>query len=935
MASLLHDFVAELGCRHDSWIGPQASLERDLGLGSLERVELLSRVESEFQIALPEAVISEVETAGDLVLAVLKAEGKPLPPRWEAAAPEPPQSAVPDRASSPLDALYFHAAANPARPHLYLRAEQKSDQEQIITYGGLARGASDVARELRRRGVGAGDRVAIMLPTGEDFFYCFLGVQLAQAIPVPMYPPYRADRIEEFAARQTSILRDAEAGLLITFERVERLARLLRPAIPSLADVVTARQLRRESAAGRAESGADIPLEILPGAGSPALIQYTSGSTGNPKGVLLTHANLMANIRALGSALGIAPGDSGVSWLPLYHDMGLIGCWLLSLFYGMPLTVLSPMEFLSRPERWLWAIHRRRATLSVAPNFAYDLCARKVRDEALEGLDLSCVRLLMNGSESVRAETIGRFTERFSPYGLRPEVMLPVYGLAESTVALCVPPLNRMPRFDFIDREALERRRLAVPVSDSSRAVAFASVGTPIPGHEIRIVDDQGNPLPERVEGHIQFRGPSSMSGYFRRPDATAAIAFGEWLDTGDLGYWADGELFVTGRAKDLILKGGRNLCPQEIEALAAEVPGVRKGCVAAFGVYNPDQGTEKLVIAAETRERGDPARERGLRAEINRRLSLQLGMPADDVVLLSPGMLPKTSSGKLRRDAARQAYQQGTLALSRARTLTQWTRLCARWAIRSLAEEAKLAARALYSVYCYALFGGAFLAGWVALLASRQPTRAAQRIRLVTRILLRFAGIQVHVQGLERLEPGPLVFVANHASYLDALVLVSALPRPFLFVAKKELASVPLLRTFLRKLGYLLVDRNAADQSLSDTGKISQALRSGSSVLVFPEGTFTRAPGLRPFRLGAFKAAAEAGFPISPVAIRGSRLVLPDQTWILRRFPVEVVLRPPVHPQGTGWREVLRLRDAAFAEILASCGEPRLDLISAAIPGS
>jgi len=935
MASLLRHFLAELGYRHDSWIGPQASLERDLGLGSLERVELLSRVEAEFQITLPEAVVSEAETAGDLILAVLKAEGKLPPQPAEALPPELPPGAVPDRASSLVDALFFHAAANPARPHLYLRAEQKSEQEQIITYGRLARGASEVARELRRRGVGAGDRVAIMLPTGEDFFYCFLGVQLAQAIPVPMYPPYRADRIEEFAARQTHILRDAEAGLLITFERVERLARLLRPAVPSLAGVVTARQLRRESSSGPAVSPAGVPLEILPESGSPALIQYTSGSTGNPKGVLLTHANLMANIRALGAALGVAPGDCGVSWLPLYHDMGLIGCWLLSLYYGMPLTVLSPMEFLSRPEGWLWAIHRRRATLSVAPNFAYDLCARRVRDEALEGLDLSCVRLLMNGSESVRAETIARFTERFAPYGLRPEVMLPVYGLAESTVALCVPPLNRRPRFDLIDREALERRRLALPVPDSSRAIAFASVGTPIPGHEIRIVDDQGNALPERVEGHIHFRGPSSMPGYFRRPDATAAIAFGEWLDSGDLGYWADGELFVTGRAKDLILKGGRNLCPQEIEALAAEVPGVRKGCIAAFGVYNPGQGTEKLVVAAETRERGHPARERQLRAEINRRLSLRLGMPADDVVLLSPGMLPKTSSGKLRRDAARQAYQQGTLTLSRARALTQWTRICAQWAFRSLAEAALWTARALYSVYCYALLGGAFLGGWVALLASRQPTRAAQKIRLMTRLLLRLAGIQVRVQGLESLEPGPLVFVANHASYLDALVLVSALPRTFLFVAKKELASVPLLRTFLRKLGHLLVERNAADHSLSDTSKIRRALRSGSSVLVFPEGTFTRARGLRPFRLGAFKAAAEAGFPVLPVAIRGSRRVLPDGTWILRRFPVDVILRPLVHPQGTGWCEVLRLRDAAFAEILANCGEPRLDLISAAVPGS
>ena len=321
--------------------------------------------------------------------------------------------------------------------------------------------------------------------------------------------------------------------------------------------------------------------------------------------MVLTHSNLLANIRAIGTGLNLQPGDFGVSWLPLYHDMGLIGSWLTALCFGVPIAILSPLAFLSRPERWLWAIHEHRGTVSAAPNFAYELCARKIDDRALEGLDLSCWRAALNGAEPISPDTLERFARRFEPYGFRAEAFLPVYGLAESSVALTFPPLGRKPRVDRIGRERFENAGAALPCSESDASpLRFVSEGKALPGHEVRVVDEASVETGERVQGHIQFRGPSTMQGYFKNPAATAAVMRVDgWVDTGDLGYLADGELFVTARIKDVIIKGGRNLYPQEVEEVASEVEGVRRGCVAAFGVSDQRLGTEKLVVVAETRE--------------------------------------------------------------------------------------------------------------------------------------------------------------------------------------------------------------------------------------------------------------------------------------------------------------------------------------------
>jgi fatty-acyl-CoA synthase len=912
---LVAGLAAELG-------GPAAGrpvalddhLDRDLGLGSLERVELLVRIEDALHVRLPDEAMASAETPGDLVAAILAAA--PAAPEALPEVRAPLRAGVPAPASAGtlVEVLRWHAETDPGRVHVFLREDD--GRERPIRYGELWNGAAAIAAGLRERGLGSGERVALMLRTEEAFFTAFFGTLVAGGVPVPIYPPFRADRIEEYARRQVGILRNAAVRLLVTFDEAERVAGLLRSRVPSLDEVTTPARL---ALAGETPSPADLRAE------SPALIQYTSGSTGEPKGVLLTHANLLANIRGIGRALAIGPEDVGVSWLPLYHDMGLIGTWLGALYFGVPVAILSPLAFLARPARWLHAIHAHRGTISPAPNFAFDLCVRKVRDDEIAGLDLRCWRLALNGAEPVSPETIERFTRRFAPYGFRPEAMCPVYGLAESSVALTIPPLARPPRIDAVDREAFSRTRQARPAAPGdATALRFVSCGRPLPEHEIRVVDAAGHALGERVEGRIELRGPSVTSGYFRNPELTRAALRDGWMDSGDLGYHAGGELFITGRRKDVIIKAGRNLYPQEVEELVGEVPGVRKGCVAAFGVADPALGTERLVVVAESRETAAESRER-LRAAVLERVVAALGVPADTVLIAPPGSVLKTSSGKIRRAATREAYLRGTLGRRRRPAPLQWARLVAAALGARLGRAGRRAATLAYAAWVGALLLVLLPPLWLGVLLA--PPRAAERaVRAWCRAILALAGCRLHATGLEHLPAGePAVLVANHASYLDSVVLLAVLPPGIRFVAKRELLATPLVAAVIRRVGHLTVERVDLSRSVTDAEIAAAALRRGHSLLFFPEGTFVRPPGLLPFRLGAFKAAVENGRPVVPIAIRGTRDILPAGTLLPRPGPIAVAIGAPLRPRAGGWPELVRLRDEARAAIGAACGEPAL----------
>jgi 1-acyl-sn-glycerol-3-phosphate acyltransferase len=899
-----------------------ASLERELALDSLGRAELIARLERAFAVRLGEQVLAAAESPRDLLAAVVAARGGGEVGREEAesaegagrlgAEAEAAAEAAPDTTATLQEVLAWHARRWPARTHITFHREDGAAER--LSYGELERRGRAVAAGLRALGVEPGRAVGLMLPSGLDYFAAFCGVLLAGAIPVPLYPPARRSQVEDHLRRQAGILGTAEAAALITFPEVLPLARLLRVQLPALRRVVTVAAL----AAG--EPAAELPA---PRGGDIAFLQFTSGSTGQPKGVVLTHANLLANLRAIGRTVEIGAGDVVVSWLPLYHDMGLIGAWMASLYYGVPLALMSPLAFLARPARWLQAISRHRGTLSAAPNFAYELCAAKVDDAELAGVDLSSWRYALNGAEPVSAEAIERFSRRFARWGFRPRAMAPVYGLAECSLALAFPPVGRGPVVDEVLREPFARSGRAVPAGGDPGALRFAGCGFPLPGHEVRIVDAAGRELGEREEGTLQFRGPSATAGYFRNPEATAGLVRpGGWLDSGDRAYTAGGELFLTGRVKDIIIRGGRNLYPQELEAAVGEIAGVRRGCVAAFGSPDRAAGTERLVIVAETRLAGEE-RER-LREAVQAAAVEVLGAPADEVVLAPPHSVPKTSSGKLRRSACRELYLAGKLGRGGGWLPWQLARLAfAGWRTQ-LARGGGAAAALAYNGYVWLLCGLAAVPVWCCVVAAASLERRRRLARGAARGVLRLAGIGVRIDGEVAGSGGRArIFAANHASYLDGIVLTAALPPEAAFVVKRELEGNFFSRLLLRRLGALFVERFDVTRGTAEAKKAAAAVERGESLVIFPEGTFRRSAGLRPFRMGAFLVAAETGAAVVPVALSGSRSVLREL--FFRRGEVHVTLLPEIAPDGSDWPAAVRQRDAVRAAILPHCGEPAL----------
>lgn len=920
--AIVRELAGEVGgARAQRAVGPDASLERDVGLGSLERVELLLRLERAFGRTLDERFLA-IETPAALANALDNADAEGPAERTRRAPSSVPSAAASFSGAATLhEALWRRAEVEPERAHVHMREE--SGEERSFSYSGLLSDARAIAGGLRERGIRKGDRVVLVLPTGMDFLSSFQGILIAGGIPVPIYPPARLDRLAEFALRQSAILADSGARALITVPRALPIAAMLPRAIAGEVHVTTAEALRGLGATCASPEGE---------AGDPALIQYTSGSTGEPKGVLLSHANLIANIRAIHLALGVQPTDVGVSWLPLYHDMGLIGSWLFCLYHGLPISILSPLAFLARPERWLWTIHERRATLSAAPNFAYELCVRRISQTALEGLDLSSWRCALNGAEPVNPDTLERFAARFAPCRFRREALLPVHGLAENSVALCFSPPGRAPRVDRVQREAFERLGHAQPADPSEASpLRFVSVGTAVPAHAVRIVDELGHDAPDRRVGRLVFRGPSATDGYFHKPEATAAMMLpGGWLDSGDLAYAAEGEVFIAGRRKDLIIKAGRNLVPQEIEHLVASVKGVRDASVVAFGAAHEAQGSESVVVVVETRVMRSDAKDR-LVAAINERVAAVLGIPPDVVCLVAPGSIPKTSSGKLRRSATKNLYVRGELGGRPKTTLIHGLKLVAARAWRAARAPLRLCVRLGYAVYLAGTFLLLALPLWILVAVVPSPRLALRLGRLTARAILRLGGCRLEVEGLEHLRAlGPVVLASNHASYVDAPALMALLPFDFLFVAKKEVLGYPVVGAYVRRSGHFAVDRSDIQDSVASAAGVTRALERGVRVLFFPEATFTAAAGLRPFRLGAFKAAVETGTPVVPLSLQGTRRVLRGETWLPRPGRIRLWVGAPIAPEGANWRAIVALRDRVADAIAAHCGEPRLDLVAA-----
>ena len=792
-----------------------------------------------------------------------------------------------------------------------------SDQVTVVTYAALYQKALKFAAGLQTVGMKPRQTVAIMLPTGEDFLVCFYGVLLAGGIPVPIYPPARPAQLQDHLTRQVGILNNAQSVFLITVPEARRLAYLVKALVPDLQYVMTPADLFEEESRY---------VQPIIQATDTAFIQYTSGSTGTPKGVVLTHANLLANIRAMRQVVNAGPSDVFVSWLPLYHDMGLIGAWLGSVYCAYQLVLMSPLTFLSRPARWLWTIHTYGGSISGAPNFAYDLCLNKIDLADVEGLDLSSWRLAFNGAEAINAHTMSAFIERFAPYGFRPDAMLPVYGLAEGALGLAFPPPGRAPRIDHVQREPLSRWGQAVPADDAiPDTLSFVSCGLPLPGHQIRVIDDLGVEAPERQVGKLEFQGPSATSGYFRNAAATSELFHDGWLSSGDLAYMADGEVFITGRQKDMIIRAGRNLYPHELEDAVGEIDGIRKGCVAVFGSTTSQAGTERLVVVAETRLTEAEQRD-ALRCQINQVAVDVLAASPDDIVLVPPATVLKTSSGKIRRAAMRDLYEREKIGVSQGPVWLQIVRMTLSAWRPQLQRLRRNLRHMSYAGYVWSVFCILAPMAWLAVILTPYRVWRQSIIQKLARLAFWLSGIPIQAQGLDHLPKcQPYVLVVNHASYLDALLLIAVMPPGLKYVAKLELSQNVFSRLPMQRLGVEFVERFEAKGGAEDTARIMQIVRRGAPVLFFPEGTFYREPGLQPFRMGAFVVAAQAGVPLMPAAIRGTRSMLRAGQWFPHWGRLSVTVGRPIKPAGRNWVSAVTLRDAARRQILSLCGEPDL----------
>ena len=528
--------------------------------------------------------------------------------------------------------------------------------ETALPYGTLRERALVTAGRLRAAGLRPGDRVAILAETRPEFAITFFACQYAGMLPCPVSLPVQMGGGDAYVAKVAGMLRAAKAHAMIAAaEWRERLA-----AATQAADVPLLTHAELQALPERAD--AINPLR----ADDPAYIQFSSGSTAAPKGILISQRAIMANTTGiLRHGLRVREDDRAFSWLPLYHDMGLVGFFLSPMMGQVSVDYLATADFVKRPGLWLRLMSEAGSSISFAPTFGYQLAAQRAGRNAAE-LDLSRWRIAGIGGDMVRHEVLAAFADAMAPAGFDPRAFLPGYGMAEMTLAISFPPLEAPVKVDTIDAEAARREGIARPARrETARRRAFVSCGKVLPGHDLRVVDADGNPLPERRIGHIWVKGPSLMSGYFGNREATdAACRPGGYLDTGDLGYLLDGEIYITGRSKDMILHNGRNIWPQDIEWAVEKLEQVRAGDVAAFGVERED-GTEHIVVLVQCRLR-DPQQQEELRREVARVVHETVGADCE-VVLVARRALPQTSSGKLSRAAAKALYLSGEMPLAEA----------------------------------------------------------------------------------------------------------------------------------------------------------------------------------------------------------------------------------------------------------------------------
>jgi fatty-acyl-CoA synthase len=542
------------------------------------------------------------------------------------------------------------------------RARQAPDQRCLIfvhedgtqrevSAAAFHRDALHHAQALCAAGIEANDLVILVLRHSPELLSAFWGAMYLGAIPAIF--PFLSEKLDPilYMRRVQTLVAHSGARVVITFpefrQDLETLLADVNCAVMSTDDMLAQRLGAPGLPGGAVASGENI-----------AFLQHSSGTTGLQKGVALSHRAVLNQIAAYSLAIGTNAEDVIVSWLPLYHDMGLIAGFVMPIVLGIPLVLLSPFHWVRDPKILLWAVHDHKGTLSWLPNFAYNHCARSIRPRDLNGLDLCSWRAVINCSEPVRHDSHQLFLERFAPYGFRAKALASCYAMAENTFAVTQSHLGEPPHVEWIDLPGLQQQKQAVPVApDHPHAAPMVSCGMPIQGTAVAVVGESGQPLPERAVGEIILRGNSMLSEYYRRPDLTSQAIREDWYYSGDMGYLAAGHLYVTGRKKDLIIVGGKNVYPQDLEAIANNVPGITPGRAVAFGLPNKRLGSEGIVMVCERNRAVHGTDHNHIEAQLRQQVVRQMDVTLEDVRVVEQRWLLKTSSGKIARTENRDKY--------------------------------------------------------------------------------------------------------------------------------------------------------------------------------------------------------------------------------------------------------------------------------------
>ncbi|MBS3752800.1 MAG: AMP-binding protein [Anaerolineales bacterium] len=549
-----------------------------------------------------------------------------------------------------VDILKSYYDQDPGRNCVYL--QQAGEEDQALTYHDLLCGAAAYADTYKREGVEPDEVVVLILQHGLDLIYAFWGAVLYGAIPSIM--PFLTEKLspERYQADLAALISVTRPTAIVTYPNFEPIVQKALREGDSVRKVISKDEVEPKTSPS---------FGSLPGykrqSEDIVLLQHSSGTTGLKKGVALSHQAVLNQLDAYAESILLDPGeDLIVSWLPLYHDMGLVACFLLPILKGVPLVLMSPFDWVRAPYRLLQAVSKYGGTLSWLPNFAYNFCAQKIREQHLEGVDLSSWRGLINCSETVQWESHQKFFEAFQGYGLSYQALQTSYAMAENTFGVTQSRMGNEPALDDIKESVFFEEQVAQPADVEAESIRMMSSGQPIRNTEVRVVDEEGNQVKDRVVGEISLRSDCMLTEYYNRPGITEDAFRDGWYLTGDFGYFADGELYVTGRKKDILIVSGKNIYPQDLEELAYEVHGVHPGRAVAFGVFNEQAGTEDVVMVAES-EAQEQDKKWELADKIRRHVTKNSPIALRYVKIVGPKWIIKTSSGKASRLANKEKY--------------------------------------------------------------------------------------------------------------------------------------------------------------------------------------------------------------------------------------------------------------------------------------